>query len=90
MLHFLLIILALLAIWKLLSQGSASGATLVTGLRRIALVLAIAGAAFGGMIGYYSARPHDPGAGIVGAGVGFGVIWIAAAVVIWIIRGFLT
>ena len=52
MLHFLLIILSLLAIWKLLSHGRTNGASLVTGLRRLAVVLAIAGAALGGFIGY--------------------------------------
>jgi hypothetical protein len=90
MLHFLLIILALLAIWKLLSHSSINGATLLTGLRRIALVLAIAGAALGGFIGSDSTNPNDAGAAIFGAAIGFGVVWIAAAVVIWIIRGFLT
>jgi hypothetical protein len=52
MLHFLLIILALLAIWKLLSHGRTNGVSLVTGLRRLSLVLAIAGAGLGGLIGY--------------------------------------
>ena len=89
MLHFLLIILALLAIWKLLGHGSASGATLLVGLRRIALVLAIAAAALGGLIGYYAKNPGDPGAGVLGAAAGFAVVWIAASVLIWIIRGFL-
>jgi hypothetical protein len=51
MLHFLLILLALLAIWKLLTHGPASGTSLLTGLRRLALVLAVAGAALGGGIG---------------------------------------
>jgi hypothetical protein len=89
MLHFLLIVFAIVAIWKLLSQGSVNGATLLTGLRRIALVFALAGTALGGLIGYYSAHPNDPGAAVLGAAVGFGVVWGAAAVVIWIVRGFL-
>jgi hypothetical protein len=38
MLHFLFIVLALLAIWRLLSHGRASGAAPVTGLRGLALV----------------------------------------------------
>jgi hypothetical protein len=90
MLHFLLIVLALAALWKLLGHGSASGASLVTGLRRIAVVLAIAGAAFGGLIGYYATTPNSPGAAVLGAAAGFSLVWIAASVVIWIVRGFLT
>ena len=106
MLHFLLIILALLAIWKLLGHGHANGATLLTGLRRLGLVLAIAGAALGGFIGYVATRNchtdmtavqwvstcsgPDPGAIVLGVMAGFAVIWMAASVLIWIIRGFLT
>jgi hypothetical protein len=53
MLHFLLIVLALLAIWKLLGHSSGTnGTSLLAGLRRLALVLAVAGAALGGFIGH--------------------------------------
>jgi hypothetical protein len=102
MLHFLLIILALLGIWKLLSHGRADGASLVAGLRRIAVVLAIAGAALGGFIGYavserctYAAdltricTGPDSGAIVLGIAAGFGVIWAAALILIWIVRGFM-
>jgi hypothetical protein len=106
MLHFLLIILALLAIWKLLSHGRASGASLVTGLRRLSLVLALAGAGLGGAIGYVITQHihtdrtaaqwvttysgPDPGAIALGITAGFAVVWAAASVLIWIISGFLS
>ena len=104
MLHALLILLALLGIWKLLSHGRTDGgASLLTGLRRLALVLAITGAALGGLIGYVSTRHctyaadwaatctgPDPSGIALGAMVGFGVIWGAASVVIWIVSGFLS
>jgi hypothetical protein len=106
MLHFLLIILSLLAIWKLLGHGRANGASLVTGLRRLALVLAIAGAGLGGVLGYaFTQHCHtdmtaaqwvstcsgpDPGAIVLGAGAGFAAVWVAASVAIWIISGFLS
>ena len=106
MLHLLLIILALLAIWKLLSDGRANGATLITGLRRLGLVAAIAGSALGGFIGYEATRNctyttaanwsttssctgPNPGAIVLGVIAGFTVIWLVAALVIWIVRGFL-
>src|SRR5262245_23539962 len=104
MLHALLIILALLGIWKLLSHGAPSSTSLLTGLRRLALVLAIAGAALGGIIGYgfthhctygtgsiswLATEPTcagpDPGAILLGVGIGFGAVWGAAMVVIWIV-----
>jgi hypothetical protein len=90
MLHFLLIVLALLAIWKLLSHGQSNGASMLTGLQRIALVLEIAGAALGGLIGYYATNPREPGTAVLGAAIGFTVVWIAAAVVIWVISGFVS
>jgi hypothetical protein len=106
MLHLLLTILALLAIWKLLAHSGASSTSLLTGLRRLALVLAIAGAALGGLIGYFATQNchtdgaigswvttcngPDPGAIALGILAGFGAIWMAASVLIWIIRGFLT
>jgi hypothetical protein len=105
MLHFLLILLALLAIWKLLSHSSASGTSLLNGLRRLALVLAIAGAALGGVIGYVSTHDchtdttaaqwvttcggPDPSAIVLGVAAGFAVVWIAASVLIWILSGFM-
>jgi hypothetical protein len=88
MLHFLLILLALVGLWKLLSHGRASGATLVTGLRRLALVLAIAGAGLGGLVGYY-AQSQSSGGAVAGVVIGFSVIWMAALVLIWIVKGFL-
>jgi hypothetical protein len=103
MLHFLLIVLAIVALWKLLSHGSVNRTTLLTGLRRIAFVLAIAGSALGGLIGYIitwhctyetaggsTCTGPEPGAIVLGAVIGFGVIWAAASVLIWIIRGFTT
>jgi hypothetical protein len=88
MLHFLLILLALLGVWRLLAQGRPNGATLVTGLRRLALVLAIAGAGLGGVVGYY-AQAQSSGGALAGVVIGFTVIWMAAQVVIWIVKGFL-
>jgi hypothetical protein len=106
MLHFLLIILSLLAIWKLLSHGHANGTSLLAGLRRLALVLAIVGAALGGFIGYVvTQHSHtdttaaqwvttysgpDPGAIVLGVVAGFAAVWVAASIVIWILSGFLT
>jgi hypothetical protein len=88
MLHFLLILLALVALWKLLGHGASSSASLLRGLRRVAVVLAIASAALGGVIGYYATPPNTPGAAALGAAAGFGLVWTAASVVIWMIRGF--
>jgi hypothetical protein len=105
MLYFLLIVLALLGIWELLTHSGASSATLIAGLRRLALVLAVVGAALGGVIGYFATRSchtdtsaaqwvtscSDPnyGAAVLGIAAGFTVIWFAASVIIWIIGGFL-
>jgi hypothetical protein len=125
MLHFLLIILILLLIWKLLSHRPVNRAALLTGLGRLALVLAILGAALGGLVGYAVTSTHtcqsaaplpvpsaasapDPngfhpvplpaqsdecpanyGAITLGIVTGFIVVWLAAAVLIWIVRGFL-
>jgi hypothetical protein len=93
MLHFLLIILALLGIWKLLAHGNSSpesASRILLGLRRLALVLACAGAALGGLIGYAAnERAVHPGFVVLGAVLGFGVTWLASRVILWIINGFL-
>jgi hypothetical protein len=90
MLHFLLIILVLVAIWKLFSHGSANGAALIAGLRRLALVLAVAGAGLGGLAGYYTGDSHGGvGGALAGILIGFTGVWLVAGVVIWIVRGFL-
>jgi hypothetical protein len=109
MLHFLLILLALLGIWKLLAHSGTSSTSLLTGLRRLSFVLATLGAALGGLIGY--AESHhctynygkltwlatepvctgpDPGAIVLGAAIGFGAVWGASAVLVWIVKGFVT
>jgi hypothetical protein len=57
MLHFLLIILALLGIWKLLTHSNSTpeaASRIILGLRRLALVRAIIVAALGGTIGYFA------------------------------------
>jgi hypothetical protein len=93
MLHFLLIILALLGIWKLLAHGNTSSAVasrILLGLRRLALVLAIIAAALGGTIGYFDGASGNFGLAILGATGGFTIIWLASKVLIWILSAFLT
>ena len=94
MLHLLLILLAAVVIWKFASSPDrANPQAIQTGLYRVQIVLAVFGGLLGGLIGYAASQSGgagNPGAIVVGAGIGFGIIWGAMAVLIWIVSGFLT
>jgi hypothetical protein len=78
MLHLLLIILLVVVIWKVASSpGRANPQAIQTGLYRVQIVLAVLGGLLGGVIV------------VLGAGIGFALIWGAMAVLIWIVSGFL-
>jgi hypothetical protein len=94
--HFLLITLLVLVIFKIATAGHASphtAAAVETGLRRFGIVLALAAGALGAVVGY-AVYPNDAeaaqGGAVVGFLSGFVLIWIAMRVVIWIIAGFMT
>ena len=92
--HLLLVILLVVVIWKVAaSPGRANPQAIQTGLYRVQIVLAVLGGLLGGVIGYaatQSGGAENPGAIVLGAGIGFALIWGAMTVVIWIINGFLT
>ena len=88
MLHLLLIVLAVLAIWRLLAGASRpTGQTLERGLKRLGLVAAVLAAALGGAIG----QSGGGGAGglVVGALASFLAVQTATWVLVRIARGFL-
>jgi hypothetical protein len=97
MLHLLLIILLVAVIWKVAASPSGShpraAAAIQTGLGRVQIVLAVLGGLLGGLTGYAatsgSDRAENPGAILLGALIGFALIWGAMAVLIWIVGGFL-
>ena len=65
------------------SEGKKTRSAVVT-----AVVGALAAALFAAGL-YYRSHQSTPGGIVLGVIVGFGVVWIAAAVVIWIVRRFL-
>jgi hypothetical protein len=94
MIHLLLIILLVIVIWKVAaSPGRANAQAIQTGLARVQIVLAVSGGLLGGVVGYaisQSGGAGNPGAIVLGAGIGFALVWGAMAVLIWIVGGFLT
>jgi hypothetical protein len=42
------------------------------------------------LIGYYAHYQTSPGGAVAGVTIGFTVIWMAAIVPIWIVKGFLS
>jgi hypothetical protein len=93
MIHLLLIVLLTVVIWKVAASPSRSNPQAIqTGLYRVQIVLAVLCGLLGGVLGYFAAIDSggvgNPGAILLGAGIGFGIIWGAMAVLIWIISGF--
>ena len=89
MLHLLLIILVVIVIWKIAAgPGHANPAAIQTARARVQIVLALVGALVGGAIGY-GAGHETTGAVVLGAVIGFGMVWGGMAIVMRIIGGFL-
>jgi hypothetical protein len=89
--HLLVIAVLAVVVWKIATSGPASpqaALAIATGLRRLGLVLAVLAALLGAVIGY-SGYPPDLAKGMIGAVVGFGLLWGLTRVVIWIAAGFL-
>ena len=96
MLHLLLIILVVVVIWKIAASPTRhnphTAAALRTGLRRMQIVLAVLAALFGGLIGYGMSGSNPaavPGGVLLGAAVGFALVWGSMAVLLWILAGFI-
>jgi hypothetical protein len=87
--HFLLILLLVVVVFKI---ATASTAAVETGLRRLGLVLALAAGALGGVVGYalyQNDAEAAQGGAVSGFLIGYVLLWLAMRVVIWIITGFM-